>query len=189
MTADQGIVSSFRTCALWRTCYLVAAALVLSGSGADNNKENALQDLKVAARIMGFLEIPVSGNVLLAIVFNPSDTASRAEATALADLGDKNLSAGDLTLRLCLVEQGRLATTAGYDAIFTTTGVDQKLLGASLGQRHVPCLTRHLEQVQHGACTVAINTDPVVRIVVNAANAAADNVRFATAFRMMVVEI
>lgn len=179
----------FEKAAPYRTCYVVSAVLMLSGSGPIEDRAPTLQDLQIATHVLHFLDAPVSGELILAIAFDASDAASRAEATALASLAGEGLTAGDLTLRPCLVEEGQLATVTGYGAVFATAGVNQKLLGASLKQRHVPCLTRHLEQVQHGACIVAIGTEPTVSIVLNAANAASDGVRFATAFRMMVPEI
>lgn len=182
-------MSAFKKAALYRTCYVATAALMLSGSGPIDNKAPTLQDLQIASHVLHFLDTPIAGELCLAIVFNPLDAASRAEATALVSLAAKGLSAGDLILRPCLVEQGKLASVTGYGAVFSTTGVDQHLLGASLWLRHVPCLTRHLEQVQSGACTVAIGTEPAVSIVLSATNAASDGVRFATAFRMMVPEI
>lgn len=182
-------MSAFKTSALYRTPCLVTAILMLSASGPIEDTAPTLQDLQIAARVLHFLDVPVSGELVLAIVFNPSDPASRAEAVALVGLAGKGLSIGNLTLRPYLVAQDKLATVVGYGAIFATTGVDQALLGATLKQRHVPCLTRHPEQVQHGACIVAIGTEPTVSIVLSAANAAADGVHFATAFRMMVVEI
>lgn len=182
-------MSAFKTSARYRTPCLVTAFLMLSASGPSEERPPTLQDLQIAARVLHFLDVPVSGDLFLAIAFNPSDAASRAEAVALVSLAGNGLSVGNLTLRPYLVAQDKLAVVAGYGAVFATTGVDQRLLGASLKQRHVPCLTRHPEQVQHGACIVAIGTEPTVSIVLNAANAAADDVHFATAFRMMVVEI
>lgn len=162
---------------------------MLSASGPIEDRAPTLQDLQIAGRVLHFLDVPVSGDLFLAVAFNPADAASRVEAVALVGLAGKGLSVGNLTLRPYLVAQDKLATVAGYGAIFATTGVDQKILGASLAQRHVPCLTRHPEQVEHGACIVAIGTEPTVSIVLNTANAAADEVHFATAFRMMVLEI
>ena len=88
-----------------------------------------------------------------------------------------------------LVEQNRLADKLSFGAVFDTVGADDGLLAAGLKQHRVPCLTRHLEQVEHGHCTVAIRSAPVVSIAINEVNAAAAGVQFATAFRMMVREI
>lgn len=173
-----------------RTSSLVLAVLVLAGWGsAQDLSVPTLQDLQVAGHVLGFEESPLVGEVVVALVYNGAELGSRNEAVALAALLGQGMSVGGLIMRPRLVEQGHLAESGGYSAIFVTRGVDEGLLRASLQRNRVPCLTRHLEQVEQGTCTVAIRTEPSVSIVVNEANATIAGVRFATAFRMMVREI
>ncbi len=148
-----------------------------------------LQDVQVAGRVLHFQEPPFAGEVVVAIVFDQSQPASLVEAHALDALLGAGLAVGNLTLLPRLVEQRQLAGSAGYGAIFLTSGADDQLLAASLRSHRVLCLTRHLEQVEHGACVVAICSEPQVVIVVNETNASAVGLQFATAFRMMVREI
>jgi hypothetical protein len=103
-------------------------------------------------------------------------------------MGD-GLAVGALLLRPLLVQQAELASATGYGAVFAASGVSQVLLQAALELHKVPCLTRDLEQVEHGSCIVAIRSSPNVSIMLNAANAERDGVHFATAFRMMVREL
>jgi hypothetical protein len=169
---------------------LVLALLVVAGWGpVQDLAPPNLQDMLVAGHVLGFREASIAGEVVIAFVYNSAEARSHDEAVALASLLGNGLPVGGLILRPRLVEQTQLAGTTGYSAIFATTGVDEALLRASVKQHQVPCLTRHLEQVEHGICTVAITSGPNVRIVVNQANAAIAGVRFATAFRMMVQEI
>lgn len=173
-----------------RTAGLMLAALVAAAWGPIQDlSPPTLQDLRVAGHVIGFQESPIAGDVIVAVVYNAADPRSHHEAVALASLMGAGLPVGSLVLRPRLIEQGRLADAADYRAIFATIGVDEGLLGASVKRHQVPCLTRHLEQVEHGLCTVAICSEPSVSIVVNQANAATAGVRFATAFRMMVREI
>jgi hypothetical protein len=173
-----------------RAAGLALAVLLVSGWGsAGDLTPPTLQEIQVAGRVLHFQETPVSGPVIVAVVYNAAARASHDEAAALAALLGNGVLVGDLILRPRLVEQGHLAEANGYGAIFVTIDVDDGLLSASLRQHRVLCLTRHLEQVEHGSCTVAITSEPVVSIVVNAANAGIAGVRFATAFRMMVREI
>jgi hypothetical protein len=166
------------------------AALLTAGWGSTQDlTPPTLQDVRVAGHVIGFQEAPVAGDVIVAVVYNAADPRSHDEAVALASLMGSGLPVGGVVLRPSLVEQGRLAEAAGYRAIFDTIGVDEGLVGASAKLHQVPCLTRHLEQVEHGLCTVAICSEPTVRIVVNHDNAVTAGVRFATAFRMMVREI
>ena len=168
----------------------ILVALVVSGWGpVQDLTPPTMQDLRVAGHVLGFQDSPATGDVVVALIYNPAQPSSHDEAVALALLLGKGLSVGGLVLRPRLIEQDHLADIAGYNAIFATAGVDEGLLRAALKQRQVPCLTRHLEQVEHGTCTVAISSEPSVSIVVNQANAVIAGVRFATAFRMMVREI
>jgi hypothetical protein len=168
---------------------LVLAVLLVAGWSPIDTVAPNPQDIQIAGRVLNFQETPRSGAITIAIVYNPADPRSRDEAAALAALLGNGLFVGALFLHPLLVEQTRLAEAPAYGAIFATIGVDESLLGAALKQRQVLCLTRHLEQVEHAACTVAIGSQPSVSIVVSQANAAIAGVRFATAFRMMVREI
>jgi hypothetical protein len=168
---------------------LIAAILALPGAGPAEMSPPSLQEVEVAGRILHFQADQPSGPLRLAVVYNPADRASVGEATALMALLGGGIAVGDLILEPVLVSQSRLAQGGGYGAVFETIGVDDGLLGAALKQMHIPCVSRHLEQVDHGACTVAIRSGPSVSIILSAANATAAGVRFATAFRMMVQEL
>jgi hypothetical protein len=163
--------------------------LPLIGAGPLDAAQPNLQEVEVAGRVLHFQADQPSGPFRLAVVYNPSDPDSRAEAAALMALLGSGLVVGDLILQPVLVAQARLADSGGFGAVFETIGVDDGLLGRALRRFHIPCVTRHLEQVGHGACTVAIRSGSSVSIVLSAANATADGVRFATAFRMMVEEL
>jgi hypothetical protein len=148
-----------------------------------------LQDLQIAGRVLAFQDPRPAPDVTVAIVFDPADPASRQEADALVGLIGPGLTVGDLVLHAVRTEQGQLAGLGTANAVLATAGVNQAVLGSALSRRRIACLTRHPDQVEHGACTVAICTEPSVEIVVNERNAGADGVRFATAFRMMVREL
>ena len=172
-----------------RPCLALAALVVSAWGPVKDLPPPTLQEMVVGGHVLNFQEHPIAGDVVIALVYATSDSKSHDEAAALAALLGDGLAVGGLVMRPRLVEQAKLMETSGYAAVFATTGVDETVLAAVLKQRHIPCLTRHLEQVEHGACTVAIRSDPDVSIVVNQANAANAGVHFATAFRMMVREI
>ena len=170
------------------TC-LSFAALMLSAWAPSTEQAPSLQDIQVAGRVLHFQVPPYSGEIVVAIVFDQHQPASVAEANALGALLGTGLPVGNLTLRPRLVEQRQLSAPGDYGAIFAASGVDDQLLSAGLRSHRVLCLTRHLGQVEHGACVVAICSEPQVVIVVNETNASAVGLQFATAFRMMVREI
>ncbi len=164
-------------------------SLPQTGTAAEDAEPPTAQEMRMAGQVLGFLDTPPSGVVTLAVVFDPANPHSRAEAAAIGSLLGDQMVVGALTLRPQLVEQAHLAATTGYGAIFVTDGIDPQVLKAALALRHVPCLTRHLDQIEQGSCMVALRASPSVDIVVNELNAASVGVRFATAFRMMVREL
>lgn len=145
--------------------------------------------MEIAGRVLAFDDAKLSGPVDLAVLFDPAKPESREEASAIAALLAGGVIVGELVLRPVLVPQAQLADRGGFGAVFATADVNQRLLSEYLAHHQLPCLTRHLEQVERGACTVAIASAPRISIVVNQANAASASIRFATAFRMMVREI
>lgn len=167
---------------------MLAALPLLGGAPAVNGLPPSLQDMQLAARVLHFEAAEPSGTMVVAITYNAADPQSVDEATAVQELLRTGLDVDNMILLPVLVEQRRLAGSGSYDAVFSASGVDRALLAAALRQRHIPCLTRHLEQVRSGSCIVAIRSSPSVGIVLNSANAEAASVRFATAFRMMVEE-
>ena len=96
---------------------------------------------------------------------------------------------GSLTLNAILIEQNKADTLADIDAVFAATGTNTSQVEKVVRQHGVPCLTRDIEQVAHGPCTVAIQTSPSIAIFFSSDNAAAAGVRFATAVVMMVHEL
>lgn len=168
--------------------YVLAMMLVpaspWSEAAAEDAEPPTAREMRTAGQVLGFLDTPPSGVVTLAVVFDPANPHARAEAVAIGSLLGDQMAAGVLTLRPQLVEQARLADTIGYGAIFVTDGIDPQILKAALALRHVPCLTRRLDQIEQGSCMVALRGSPSVDIVVNELNASSAGVRFATAFRM-----
>ena len=156
--------------------------------GADQ-PEPSLQDLQVVARVLSFQTRPATGTVTLAIVANPADAASVSEARSLSALLAGGLAAGGITLQARTVSQADVADLDHVDAVFSTRGIDDRILRPALLRLHVPCLTLSRPQVERGACMVAIRSTPTISIVLNQADADAAGVHFATAFRMMVQEL
>src|SRR3978361_1849716 len=79
---------------------LILAALVVSGWGpVQDLTPPTLQDLRVAGHVLGFQESPVTGDVIVALIYNPAQASSHDEAVALATLLGKGMSVGGLVLR------------------------------------------------------------------------------------------
>ncbi|KMO18409.1 hypothetical protein [Methylobacterium platani] len=171
----------------------VALALPLcclfQAAGAGGLPPPSRQDLQILGRILSFREAQGSGAAPIAIVYNPTDAQSLGEAQAFAELMGSGVAVGNLILRPLLIEQGRLGGASGYAAILTAAAVDTGIVRAAVRQHQIPCITRQIEQVAHGACTVGFRSNPSISIAYSSANAAAAGIRFATAFIMMVREV
>jgi ABC-type uncharacterized transport system substrate-binding protein len=150
----------------------------------------SLTDLQVAARALTFMENPPSGRVRVGIVYSPRSPRSQAQAEALRVQLGQGMIVGNIDLRPVLVAIDR-AATAEVDLFLLTEHMPptEGGLAAVSRTRQIPCVTTDVEQVEKGACVVAVRSQPKVQIIVNR-NAANDSgVRFATAFRVMVTEL
>ena len=146
--------------------------------------------LRVASRVLGFLDKPLTGTVTVGIVYAPEDSRSVAEANNVLEmLGKGKLSGGNLTL------QGRLVKIADVDSANVGLFLLSEGVGASAShlaevtrKKHIPCITTDLAQARNGACAISVRSQPKVEISVNQAAAAASSVNFSLAFRMLIVE-
>lgn len=148
-----------------------------------------LQDIEIAGHVLAFQSDRLKGAITLGVVYNAASADSKAEADTIIRLIGNGLHVGDLVLTARAIPQTALGGNLDVGAWFVAGDVDQSLLRTVLAGRHLICLTRHIDEVAHGACTVSICSSPSVDLVISNANAAAADVHFATAFRMMVREL
>jgi len=166
-------------------CGLAAFALLASAPAACAQSFPA-DDLRVLTRVLGFVQPHVVGTVAIAYV--AGNSASRADAEAIARLIGDGITVGSATLPPKVVEIGAVAT-AGAAVVIPAAGANGRELGDAARAAHALCVTTDTAAVLAGQCTVAIRREPRVEIIVNHAAAAAAGIEFATAFRMMIREI
>ncbi|MBB3953001.1 hypothetical protein [Aureimonas jatrophae] len=167
---------------------LIAAMLCLLSTEA-HGADATVQDMQIVGRALSFKEGHRRGTIEIAIVYDGSDGRSVSEMRAAVAALGAGLRVGDSELRPVAVEQSAFKSASDYGGVFATGSVNQGLLRSALGSSGVPCFTLDVGQVSSGACTVAIRSRPSVSISISSRNAAAADVRFATAFIMMVREI
>lgn len=148
-------------------------------------------NVQVAARVVSFMQPPPSGNVQTAIIFEPGNAASEAEAAAIERAIGNGLVAGRASVRTRRVPVGSLGTLNGYRAAFVTVGLrdEQAAIAAAAARASIVTITSDQACVQAGRCVVGISSDARVQISVSRAAARAANVRFGSAFLMLVKEI
>jgi len=146
-------------------------------------------NLPVATRVISFLQPAPEGAIPAAIVYEPGNAASEAEAAAIEHAGP--LVAGKGTLRLKKVPVNALGGLAGVRVAFVTAGLGgaQAQVAAAAARQSILTITSDMSCVQAGRCAVAISSAPRVQITVSRSATKAANIQFGSAFLMLVKEI
>jgi len=146
-------------------------------------------NLPVATRVISFLQPAPSGSIPAAIIYEPGNAASEAEAASIERAGP--LVAGKGTLRFKRVAANALGQLAGVRVAFVTSGLRdaEGQIAAAAARQSILTITSDLSCVQAAHCAVAISTTPRVQITVSRAASKAANIQFGSAFLMLVKEI
>jgi len=146
-------------------------------------------NLPVATRVVSFLQPTPEGVIPAAVIYEPGNAASEAEAASIEHAG--TLVAGKGTLRLKRVPVGALGGLAGVRVAFVTSGLREAhaQIAAAASRQSILTITSDMSCVQAGHCAVAISSSPRVQITVSRSAAKAANVQFGSAFLMLVKEI
>ena len=148
-------------------------------------------NVQVAARVVSFLQPAPSGAVQAAIIYEPGNAASEADAAAIERGIGGGLAAGKALIRTRRVPVGALNTLGSYRAAFVTAGLrnEQPAIAAAAARTSVVTITSDQACVQAGRCVAGITSKPRVQITVSKAAARAAKIRFGSAFLMLVKEI
>lgn len=145
--------------------------------------------VRIAARVLSFMEKPPTGVVTAGIVYAPDNPRSVADAHRVQQALSSGLQIGGVTLQGTMVKIGDDANAnVGLFFLSEDVGPAAAQLGRVERSKHIPCITTDLTQVRNGACTIGVRADPRVEIIVNTTAANAADVRFSTAFRMLITE-
>jgi hypothetical protein len=144
------------------------------------------QELQILGKALNFLQPPLTGEPVVAIVYAPDDPKSRLDAEDLAGQLNK-VRLGGVAVVARIVASQSLATEA-FQLVITADGADGKPVIAAAQANHALCVTANVAAVRDGQCTMAIRSLGKVEIFVNREAAAESGIGFATAFRMMVHE-
>jgi hypothetical protein len=169
------------------------AAILLAGLAAAGGSAQAAvtpKDIQVAARVLGFTATPITGTVKLGIVYDPANAGSAADEQALLGILGSGLSVGAVTLVPVPVPVASVGS-AGADVLFLTSGLGGGAAAAqqAAAAKKIMCITTDIAANAAGACAVAVQSAPSVKIIVNKAAADASGVSFGTAFMLMITEI
>ena len=147
-------------------------------------------NVPIAARVVSFLQPPPSGAMTAAILFDPDNAASEAEANAIERSIGSGLAAGRSAIHARRIPIGAMGSLIGYSNAFDTTGLRTEQGGiAAAAKASVLTISSDPACVQASRCVVGITSTPKTQITVNRAAARAANIRFGSAFLMLVKEI
>ena len=147
-------------------------------------------NVPVASRVVGFAQTAPSGVVTAAIIYEPGNAASEADAASIEQKVGGGMTAGRATIKVRRVPVSALGGLAGARIAFVTTGVrDQQDVAAAASHGSILTITSDLACVQAARCVVAITGGSQPQITVSRAAAKAANVRFGSAFLMLVKEL
>jgi hypothetical protein len=170
-----------------KTAGLVA---VLSGAQTAAWAETTDLDVKVGAKAAAFVQPSLTGEIPTAIVFDPANAASKADADAIAAAIGSGLAIKGGTLKAQLVPVNEIGSLGNVKVIFVAHGLGDHMSAVAEASRAGSILTisNDMNCVEVGLCVVGVESKPKVSIVVSKSATAAANLQFGAAFLMMVQE-
>jgi hypothetical protein len=169
---------------------LLAGALMALLLPASAARGFSFKDAQVLGRTIGFLDDGRARNATIAIVYAPSDAASKQDAQAVVDVIGAGLNTGRVRLQARLVAADQLGDVRDADAIYVSAGQTAFMapIEAAAEARHIPTIAANLACVGADGCVVGYVSEPAILIVINRAAAQRTGVHFMQAFRMLVRE-
>jgi hypothetical protein len=168
----------------WRLALSLAALGCAAPLAAELN-------VPIAVRVVSFLQPSPTGSVSTAILYDPNNAASEAEAAAIQRAVGSGLVIGRSTIRARRIPISAMGDLSGYRVAFVTAGLrsEQADIAAAASRSSVLTISSDRSCVQTARCVVGVTASPKVQIIVNRAAARASNIRFGSAFLMLVKEI
>lgn len=149
------------------------------------------QDFTVMMRAIGFIGNPPSGDVTVAIIYDPSGQDSAAEARQMQSELGSGYQVGGMTLHPKLVPFSALGGMDGAPIAFIAAGTGSAQAEVAKKARAQKTLTLSLDKgcVVRGNCILYVNTANRVEIVVNKASAETSGISFKPTFMVLVTVI
>jgi len=164
----------------------VALSPVMPSQAAAPRGDNIVQ---VGGRVALFLQPPASGQIMAAVIYQPGDAASEAEARSIEHAIGDGMTVGSLRLRPKRFSTNALGGLAGARIAFVTRGTDYRAIASAAAPRSILTISADPACARGGYCVVAISAAPRVQITISRSAARAANLRFNSSFLMLVREI
>lgn len=153
--------------------------------------QTPMDDLKVVAKILNFMEPKPSDVVTITIIYDETNPNFADKANDIYEDVEKNFRFGRRSINVNVVEVSNLSELAARSIILVGSGTDeyhQKINKYSKRQGLI-AISSDNNCVEKGLCAVGITSFPKVKVVVNTTVSNANSISFSPAFLMMVREI
>lgn len=171
--------------------FFVAGACVTTLLWPLSPAPSAVFNVPVAARVMSFVQPAPSGIIPVAIVYQPGNGGSEAEASEMERALSRSSVSGHASIRTRRVAVSNLAQMSGARAAFVTSGLRtwQSDLAETASAQAILTITSDTGCVVAGRCVVGITEGAKTQIVVSKEAARRSRIRFGSAFLMLVKEV
>jgi len=149
-------------------------------------------DLSVGMKTLPLLTNKIQGSATVAIVFDPSEPASKEEALGIKGILEGEFTApGDLKLSGLLVPVNELGKMAGSKIAVLTSGLNAHYdaIGSAAATGDVLTMSTDLGCVEANKCVLGIVSKPHVQIYFSQSAADSLHLGFSSAFLMLVHKI
>ena len=167
--------------------YLIISLLALFGAPGALAR-NTSDDVLLAARALGFVRDLDSRAIRVAIIQDPSSNQSVTDSNEVKAAFGRARAAG-ISMTAIEVPLASIRSISNVDVIWVTRGLrDYSRLSDLPSQNHALSISNDFGCVSKGFCVLGVQSEPTVKIVLNADAAARSGISFEPAFRMMVTE-
>jgi hypothetical protein len=165
---------------------LITVSLLLPQQGSATSEK----DVKIAVRVLDFVNAPAVGRSVVGVVFDARNRDSIEDARSILQWlgGASGQSISDMTP--VLIDIRKLDSFRDLGALVVAAGLEESYdrirdYGSST---HTLTISTDLACVRAAKCVVAVSSVPRVEVMISARAASDSGVHFSDAFRMMVTE-
>lgn len=170
---------------------VLATTVALSLFSPPASAEMDEKAIQVMGRVLGFVQDMPTGNLNVAVVYDPGNAASKAEADKLMGLMSSGYKVGKFVLSAELVPISDLSGVDGKKVAIVTEGMSMayQQIFAATSKAGVLSVSTDKTCVVTGNCILGVSVQPKVEITLNAGAGDASGVGFSQALRMLVKEV
>lgn len=173
--------------------FLTAALATVFTATGPKDAQAAIQekDMQVILRALAFRENAPSGTLTMAVLYDPSVSASQSDANTAKSILSGGYTAKGITIVPEMVTTSSISNIANADVVYVTDGMSSHYsrVASLTSGKGIMTVGTDKDCVVSGGCIMFVQSTPSVEIVVNITSAKESNVNFKSAFRMMIDEI